>query len=404
MATAVNNPLFTRSEKRRGREKARKVIKSAARRGLSKMFGIPLSPGLGGGTRHTARGRRSSTSSAGVRGDVLSALRNLGYKQSDAEKMVPAASSGEGFDSLFRRSVARNPGELVIFGNPSRVYGREQVVRAAKRHGAARVKNSIPSAVIEGMSIGAGYALSSRIFGHNPIPAAVLSGLGWSVGETAGTAALTARGSRKLIRDATGRGGKRKRRNPGVMDQAKDLYQQFHRRAPGGVYELQVSAKKRKDYTILGPLVAIGINAEKYDRIRPTENQVVQSWDKLPRIDFLSAGQVEGVKRILDQPDQYLQDCPLLASSPNGRQLYVIASVDPGFETRFDSDPKKDFVDLGEATFIVYVAKKPHDPVEWVHVFGEDGGARPRLGYARLAREIFFIGGSYHVEAPGIIN
>src|SRR6185437_11561816 len=100
------NPFFTRSEKRRVRKKISHKVKGAARSGFSRLFGIPLSPGLGGKPSTRRRVRRGATSSApGVRGDVLSALQNLGYKKADAEKMIPASQAAEGFDSLFRRSV-----------------------------------------------------------------------------------------------------------------------------------------------------------------------------------------------------------------------------------------------------------------------------------------------------------
>ncbi len=121
---------------------------------------------------------------------------------------------------------------------------------------------------------------------------------------------------------------------------------------------------------------------------------------------FMTNANIAFVKRVLDDPSQYVQNAPQLASSPNGRQLYAITpdGVHPSFVRSFDTDTSKDFIDLGEATFVVYIAKKPDRAVEWVHELGEDGGTRPRLMYDRLKRELFFIGGSYKVEAPGILN
>jgi len=107
---------------------------------------------------------------------------------------------------------------------------------------------------------------------------------------------------------------------------------------------------------------------------------------------------------MLGDPGKYVKDCPLLASSPNGRQLYALAEdvqLDLG---KFDTDAQKDYVDLGDATFVVYMAKKPHEVREFVHMLGEHGGTRPRLMYDRLRKEVCFIGGSYVVKAPGIMH
>lgn len=362
MAKPSPNPLFTRSEKKRARKKVAQKIKGAARTGFSKLFGIPLSPGLGG-TPATRRRKRPGVpaSASGVRGDVISALQNQGYKKTQAESMVPTPQTGEGFSSLFRRAVAKNPAELIIFGNPEKVYRKSQLRTC------------------------------------NPLPAALIS-------------ALQGAASSKIVDIATGKkkknsSRKRLRRNPDDIGQAKDLFEQFHKRGPAGVFELQKHAKHRQDYTILGPLVALGINAEKFDKINPREDDVVQNWDKLPHLGFLTGPQVEQTKKILDDPLQYLKKIAMLASSPNGKQLYVISTEPIDVDvTKFETDREKDFIDLGEATFVVYIAKKPHEVLEWVHTFAEEGGERPRLVYDKLTQQILFAGGSYRVEAPGIID
>src|SRR5579864_3754192 len=105
MAERQHNPLFTRSEKRRVRHKIRHKIKGAARRGFGRLFGIPLSPGLGGkASRHTAHrhspagGPQTRSLSSTVRGDVIEALRGQGYSRAAAEKMAPRAESGDTFE------------------------------------------------------------------------------------------------------------------------------------------------------------------------------------------------------------------------------------------------------------------------------------------------------------------
>ncbi len=385
MAIAKSNPLFTRSEKRRGRvaRAARKRhsslkhrLRGYARSKFGDLLGIPLNRNLltGKGSRHTAH--RSQTSSPGVsqrgssvRGDVISGLTNQGYSKRTAESMVPAERAGESFDSLFRRSGQKNPGELIIFGNPAKVYGRKQILKA-KRAG-------------------------------NPIPLALLEGFKFGAGEVAAESLTSGK-----------RSAHRKKKNPAGLDRAEKLFETFHHRGSSGVYETQRSAKARKNFTILGPLVAIGINAEKYEEKKRAmtksqwEEYKVEQWDKLPHLAFLTGSQIAQVKRILEEPDKYVKDCPQLASSPNGKQLYAITPDGVEIDLRqFDTDASKDFVDLGDATFVVYIAKKPDNPVEWVHELGEDGGARPRLVLNRLGKkELFFVGGTYTVEGPGILN
>jgi hypothetical protein len=381
MPASKSNPLFTRSEKSRVRKKIRHKIKGAARKGFAKLFGIPLSPGLGGKTtsRRTPRQEKPlSIPSTSVRAEVISALRNEGYNFVDAKRMVPVEKPGEDFDSLFRRAIRKNPAELIIFGNPERVYTRKNVVNAARA--------------------------------GNPIPAALLAGFESALGSI-GASAITSTKSHRGVRKAAQR--KKGRRNPDAIGKAEELFETFHHRGSSGMFETQRSAKSRKDFTSLGPLVAIGINAEKYDECRRAmgkkdfEQYKVEHWDKLPHLAFLTGPQVNQVKRILEEPEKlYAKDCPQLASSPNGKQLYAITPDGVEIDLRqFDTDASKDFIDLGEATFVVYIAKKPDTPLEWVHELGEDGGVRPRLVLNRLGKkELFFVGGSYTVEGPGIMH
>ncbi len=61
---------------------------------------------------------------------------------------------------------------------------------------------------------------------------------------------------------------------------------------------------------------------------------------------------------------------------------------------------------MGEVHSVTYRSDKPHietGTFDYVHKFGEDGGKRPHLivdeyGYP------FFEGGSYKIDADGIIN
>lgn len=178
----------------------------------------------------------------------------------------------------------------------------------------------------------------------------------------------------------------RHRRNS-ELSQARQLFRRFHGKDFSGVVSMQRSAKARSEYTALGPLVAIGIDAPTFDEAGPpTPDEVVDRWERLPHLRFPKGA--------------------LLGSSPDGKQIYVLGGDQEVDLSRFDTDSGKDYVDLGDATFIVYDARKApsFEVTSWVHTFGEEGGERPRLIYDKLNREIHFAGGSYKVKAPGIVN
>ncbi len=159
------------------------------------------------------------------------------------------------------------------------------------------------------------------------------------------------------------------------QDQAIKLFQDFHGKDPSALVEAQRSAAMRLDYTALGDL----------------EYVLVELADgSQERIDF------EG-------------DKVKLASSANGKQLYAIGGNQNlnGSLDRFTDDDSKDLFDLGEAVEVQYFARKAvgdFQPVSYFHKFGEEGGQVPRLGYDKLRKEIFFIGGEYHVAPEGITN
>jgi hypothetical protein len=181
--------------------------------------------------------------------------------------------------------------------------------------------------------------------------------------------------------------GKR-RRNAGrnSLSEGKSLYERFHGKSPDEIREMHRETEARKDYVALGKLVAIGIDAQTFDSLGELKD--ITRWDSRPHLKFDSAK-------------------VLLASSPDGHQLYILGKEEQEIDlTQFETDTHKDFVDLGEATFVVYSANKAPDfqPTEWVHTFGEEGGERPRLAYDQFNRQLMLIGGSYHVDSPGIID
>jgi hypothetical protein len=171
---------------------------------------------------------------------------------------------------------------------------------------------------------------------------------------------------------------RQQRRNPDETKQAVKLYEKFHGRDPKEIAEKHVSAAMRLDYTALGNL--------DYLKVKTPLGQTV-------KFDF----EGDGVK---------------LASSPDGRQLYCIGG-NQNIEQCIDADSlQKDFIDMGDALEVAYLARKIHsnyEPVQWFHKFGEETGSVPRLMYDKLRKQIFFSGGDYYIDtkpaiSPGIKN
>jgi hypothetical protein len=165
-------------------------------------------------------------------------------------------------------------------------------------------------------------------------------------------------------------------RNPdGELDQAAELYETFHGREPREILAIAESAEERGEYTALGDLVELTIDSPTGDRVK---------------ISFTA----DGVK---------------VASSPEGTQLYLLGGNQDisGALGKFGADASKDLVDLGDVKQVVYEAAKwqtDFKPEEWKHDFGEDSGIRPRGFFDQLKRRVFFAGGTYRVERPGIVD
>ena len=164
-------------------------------------------------------------------------------------------------------------------------------------------------------------------------------------------------------------------RNPDATEQAEHLYREFHGTDPREIVEMQESDAARHTFTALGDLSQLVIHAPA----------------GTIKIDFSHSDAVK------------------VASAPGGRQLYLLGgnqNIDSALE-QFGSDPRKDFVELGEGKQITYSARKKFDDfrlVDYYHNLGEETGERPILFYDRMKKRIFFVGGRYRVEAPGIIN
>jgi len=166
-------------------------------------------------------------------------------------------------------------------------------------------------------------------------------------------------------------------RNPddGELEAAAELFEEFHGREPREILEMQESAEQRREYTALGELIELTI-------VAPNGEHVLVGFKN------------DGVR---------------VASSPDGSQLYLLGGEQDisGSLELFGADESKDVIDLGEAKQIVYEAAKwqtNFDPQEWKHDFGEESGVRPRAFYDQLKKRIFFAGGTYQVQRPGIVD
>jgi len=160
------------------------------------------------------------------------------------------------------------------------------------------------------------------------------------------------------------------------MEQAVQLYQDFHGVDPQEILTVQRSAAMRLDYAALGAMLGLGLLVEGVSIPSPDR------WETY-------AGAVDAhASRIV------------LAANAEGTQLYAIGGEQEAFERvaeQLGEDLTKDILDLGPLAFVVYLDRKPGDDrgVEYMHKFDEP---LPALGFDRLKREIFFAGGRYKIE------
>jgi hypothetical protein len=257
--------------------------------------------------------------------------------------------------------------ELIIFGNPARhVRGRGNPAKGKPAGHKAGCRCPICK---RGANPRAKASPLAKARGRRAVIRRQLAKLGQRLDGTESLKQL-----RELRRKAAGN-PRRRRNQAGETDQAVRLFQTFHGRDPKSILEKQRSAAMRADYTALGDLEYLIVKAPH---------------GKLEKINFSG----DGVK---------------LASSAGGAQLYAIGGNQNLNDClkQFTDDTSKDIYDLGEVHEVQYLARKSmakFEPVSYYHKFGEETGARPRLGYDALKKEIFFAGGEYRIEAPGIIN
>lgn len=287
---------------------------------------------------------------------------------------------------ILSNQAKTNPGELLIFGNPKggnpeTVESRKSKVekQRAARERAARIRGArLNPDLYEVVEITPADVPSVMTKPLSRKEAKKFLGEMRTLHQKAGT------GNRYIMRRvknpkrATPRRRRKDRRNPSEEQQAVQLYKSFHGKDPNAIVEKHVSAAMRLEYTALGNLEYIKV-------ITPIGQKAEFHFDS---------------------------DHVKLASSPDGKQLYAIGG-NQNLASCIDKDSlEKDFIDVGEAQEVSYLARKVHGdfrPVSYYHRFGEKTGGKPQLMFDKLKKQIFFVGGEYFIDtskgvSPGIEN
>jgi hypothetical protein len=299
-------------------------------------------------------------------GSLLSSVL-IGQAGSDVQKHLTTKQRA--------RSRGKNPAELVIF-NPRKRRRHQATHPKRTKRATGRRRNR--TQIVEGQ-VPAGHKkqcrcpFCRRARGENPKPKK-------SRRQASGVPTSQRRKGRVT------RGARPGRRNPEELERAVELYQTFHGKDPHEVVQAQRSAAMRVTYVAIGPLYGLGIYVPGAAIPSPDH-----WWEYAGAVRF----------------GRSKSDRVMLASNAEGLQLYAIGG-DQDFSSVIRGTPgvdvSKDLVDVGECAFVVYFARKSVDDfqsIEYMHTFHTP---RPSLAYDQVKKEIFFVGGKYRVEAPGIIK
>jgi hypothetical protein len=186
-----------------------------------------------------------------------------------------------------------------------------------------------------------------------------------------------ARGNPKIARNKPAKKkapikGKR-RRNPDTEEAASRMFETFHQKAPGRIVEYEELVQFPGNFAELGKLIELRVFLD-------TAN---------PDFPFTRFGDAQVV------------------CTPDGNNIYFVDGDQSISLESLEITTDKDTVELGPCTYICYLTVKGfHDfePTKYWHRFGEEDGIFPRLGYDRLNKRLFLIGGNYQVKRPGIVN
>jgi len=166
---------------------------------------------------------------------------------------------------------------------------------------------------------------------------------------------------------------KRARLNPEQMAEAEAMYTAFHGREANRIIEHVEATEYRSELAELGKLLELrfrlpGVHAP------------------IPLLEFGNAQ---------------------VTCTPDGTNIYFVGGAQAVDLESLAITSDKDYVELGELTYIRYFTRKGFhhfEPIEYRHTFGEVDGIRPTLAYDRINRKIFLIGGNYECRPEGIVN
>lgn len=168
------------------------------------------------------------------------------------------------------------------------------------------------------------------------------------------------------------RPGKRNPEGP-----AAELYEKFHGKASERIDIVEEEIHYHEHLTALGDLVELKIKTPT--RIRAT----------------------------LRFPDE---GAPTLASSEDGRQLFVVGGDQKVNLRDIEMDSaqwRRDMMDLGELLEVTYHTVKgfhKFEPTNYFHKLGEETSVKPRILYDTRNERLLVAGGQYAVKPEGIVN
>ncbi len=166
------------------------------------------------------------------------------------------------------------------------------------------------------------------------------------------------------------------RRNP--EEPAAELYEKFHGKPSERVEVIEEEVHYHEHLAGLGQLIELKVKT-------PTKIRATLRFGEGP-------------------------EAPILSSSEDGRQLYIV-----GGDQKLDlqaiemdgSEWRRDLMQIGEILEVTYLTEKKFhrfEPCNYFHRLGEETGVKPTLLYDTRNERMMIAGGQYHVKPEGIVN
>lgn len=167
---------------------------------------------------------------------------------------------------------------------------------------------------------------------------------------------------------------RKKRRNSSAAAEASAMFKTFHQMPPNRIIDYEELVKYPSHFAEIGlPLKELRVFLDEAN----------------PDFAFTRFG-----------------DCQVVCT-PDGTNIYFVGGDQEIDLEALDISSDKDTIELGPCTYICYhTIKGFHDfePINYYHNFGEEDQVFPRLGYDRINKRLFLIGGNYQVKREGIVN